>query len=314
MRKKSKQVSHSTDKASQISDNSSMRKSPGDVLQQDKQPLINNAVILVEDSGSINADERAKLLSKKLGLQVHTIPANKQKQKFSQAQWQLVFTTQGLVLRLSSEPSWSDIMVDFAAANLQYRQQHGGGRNEAIAKAIGIRGKPSVNVVDCTAGMGTDSFVMASVGANVTMIERSGVISALLDDALVRAQVAGESGENLECLSICERLCLLQQDAILYLKNNSAQKTQTDVVYLDPMFPHKKKSALVKKEMRAFQLLLGPDQDSADLLTAAINFAPQRIVIKRPAGAPNVENDHALQPNMAISSKKHRFDVYLLNQ
>jgi 16S rRNA (guanine1516-N2)-methyltransferase len=310
MRNKSKHPSHSTDKASQINDTTLMDRAS----RVDMQPLIDNAVILVEDSGSLYANEHAKLLSKRLGLQVHTIPSGKQKQKFTQAQWQLVYTQQGLVLRLSSEPSWSDIVVDFAASNLHYRQQHGGGRNEAIAKAIGIKGKQSVNVVDCTAGMGTDSFVMASVGANVTMIERSPVIGALLDDALLRAKLAGELGENLDCLAICDRMALLQQDAISYLQANSAKKTQTDVIYLDPMFPHKKKSALVKKEMRAFQLLLGPDQDSEHLLTAAINFAPKRIVIKRPAGAPNLENQQALQPSMVISSKKHRFDVYLLPQ
>ena len=274
--------------------------------------LIDNAVILVEDSGSLYAHDHAKLLGKRLGLQVHTIPPNTQKKIFTQAQWQLVYTVSGLALRLSSEPTWSDIVVDFAASNLAYRQQHGGGRNEAIAKAIGIKGKHSLNVIDCTAGMGTDSFVMASVGANVTMIERSLVIGALLDDALVRVKLLGEGGDNNDSLATCKRMSLLQQDAIAYLVENNAQQTQTDVVYLDPMFPHKKKSALVKKEMRAFQLLLGPDEDSASLLTAAINFAPKRIVIKRPAGAPNVENEQALLPSMTISSKKHRFDVYLL--
>jgi 16S rRNA (guanine1516-N2)-methyltransferase len=195
---------------------------------------------------------------------------------------------------------------------LQYRAQHGGGRNEAIAKAIGIKGKQSTNVIDCTAGMGTDSFVMAGVGANVTMIERSPIIGALLDDALTRVKLLGLAATNAECLAICARMSLLQEDAISYLQANTAQNTQTNVVYLDPMFPHKKKSALVKKEMRAFQLLLGPDEDSANLLSAAINFAPERIVIKRPAGASTVENEQGLQPSMAITGKKHRFDVYLL--
>lgn len=271
-------------------------------------PLAENTVILVEDTGSIFASEQSQLLAKKLGLEVHAIPANKKKQKFAQAQWQLVFTLQGLVLRLSSEPTWSDILIDFAAANLQYRQQHGGGRNEAIAKAIGIKGKQSINVLDCTAGMGTDSFIMASVGANVTLLERSPIIGALLENALIRGVQAGD----VECLNVCERMDLKQQDAIAYLNQNNASTSQTDVVYLDPMFPHKKKSALVKKEMRAFQMLLGPDQDSELLLTGAINFAPQRIVVKRPASAPALDNRQGLTPSMAIGSKKHRFDVYLL--
>lgn len=268
-----------------------------------------NTVILIEDTGSIFAAEQSKLLARKLGLQVHAIPANKKKHTFTQAQWQLVFTSHGLALRVSSEPTWSDILVDFAAANLQYRQQHGGGRNEAIAKAIGIKGKHSVNVLDCTAGMGTDSFIMASVGAQVTMLERSPVIGALLNNALMR----GVQADDVDCVKVCERMALKQQDAITYLSGNSAATAKIDVVYLDPMFPHKKKSALVKKEMRAFQMLLGPDRDSELLLTAAINFAPKRIVVKRPASAPALENTQGHDPSMAIGSKKHRFDVYLLN-
>ena len=283
-------------------------------LPGDSQTIIQNTVILVEDIASMRAAEESVLLGKRLGLAVHTIPANKQKQSFAQAQWQLVYTKNGLALRLSSEPSWSDILVDFTASHLQYRQQHGGGRNEAIAKAIGIKGKQSVNVLDCTAGMGTDSFVMASVGAQVTMIERSPIIGALLFDALGRAKLSTEGLYENGCMQICEQLSLVQQDAIAFLTEHSAQKMNIDVVYLDPMFPHKKKSALVKKEMRAFQLLLGPDQDSADLFSAAINFAPKRIVVKRPAGAPNLENKQGVKVSMVISSKKHRFDVYLVNQ
>jgi 16S rRNA (guanine1516-N2)-methyltransferase len=268
-----------------------------------------NTVILIEDTGSIFASEQSQLLAKKLALQVHVIPANKKKHAFNQAQWQLVFTSRGLALCVSSEPTWSDILIDFAATNLQYRQQHGGGRNEAIAKAIGIKGKQSVNVLDCTAGMGTDSFIMASVGAQVTLVERSPIIGALLDNALMR----GLQADDPVCIKVCERMALIQQDAITYLSDNSAVTAQIDVVYLDPMFPHKKKSALVKKEMRAFQMLLGPDQDSELLLSAAINFAPKRIVVKRPASAPPLENTKGLVPSMAIGSKKHRFDVYLLH-
>ncbi len=263
---------------------------------------LRNTVVLVEDSGSIAANEDAQKLAKKLGVPMHIIPANKKKQMFADAQWQLVFTETGLVLRLSSEPTWSDIQVDFASAALQYRKQHGGGRNESVAKAIGIKGKQSVSVLDCTAGMGTDSFIMACVGANVCMLERSPIIAALLENGLTRALDQG--------VDVCANMQLIQQDAIDYLQSDLSPKT--DVVYLDPMFPHKKKSALVKKEMQAFQLLLGPDQDSESLLSAAITFSPKRIVVKRPASAPNLDNRQGKVPNTVINSKKHRFDVYLL--
>lgn len=273
------------------------------------QKALDDAVILIEDSGSLSANENAHLLAKRLNLQVHTIPlspANKgdKVKPYAGAQWQLVFKEQGLSLRVASEPTWSDIRVDFCSEALNYRKLHGGGRNESVAKAIGIKGKQSLKVLDCTAGMGTDSFIMASVGAHVTLIERSSIISALLSDALQRAHQAQ--------LDVCQQMQLIQSDGIDYLNDNTG-KHDFDVVYLDPMFPHKKKSALVKKEMRAFQLLLGPDQDSEQLLSAAINFAAKRVVVKRPSSAPALINEQGLKPSMAISSKKHRFDVYLLD-
>lgn len=273
-------------------------------ITNSNEQALSNAVVLIEDSGSMQANDWANILAKKLGLQVHTIPQGTKKKAFAGAQWQLVFSDKGLCLRVASEPSWSDISIDFASDALQYRKQHGGGRNESVAKAIGIKGKESLNVLDCTAGMGTDSFIMASVGATVTLLERSIIISSLLEDALARGKQ--------EHIDVCERMQLVQADAIEYLLKNQG-KHNIDVVYLDPMFPHKKKSALVKKEMRAFQLLLGPDNDSAKLLTAAINFAPKRIVVKRPSSAIALDNDHRLAPSMSINSKKHRFDVYLIN-
>ena len=86
------------------------------------------------------------------------------------------------------------------------------------------------------------------------------------------------------------------------------QHERPDVVYLDPMYPHKKKSALVKKEMRIFQQLLGGDEDADKLLAPALKLALNRVVVKRPDSAPWLDN---VKPNMAIESKKHRFDVYL---
>ena len=268
-----------------------------------------NTVILIEDTGSLEAHDRAKQLSEKMGLPVYQINPQKSQKRFEQAQWQLVFTDKGLALRLSTEPSWSDIRVDFASAALAYRKQHGGGRNEAIAKAIGIKGKDSLSVIDCTAGMGVDSFIMASVGADVLMLERSPIIAALLDDALFRFAA--------ELDPLHEKLKLVQSDASEYLQNvfntdsTHSDSNIPDVIYIDPMFPHKKKSALVKKEMQAFQMLLGPDQDSEDLLSAALKVNPKRVVVKRPNEAPELVNKQGRSASMAIRSKKHRFDVYL---
>ena len=291
-------------------------------------------VILVEDTDRIQPQQSAQLLSDETGFPIVTAAfierstrsgktksssegkvkgkvksGKKSKESSAHQLWQLAYTSEGLALRLSNEPSWGDIRVDFASSALAYRKQHGGGRNEAIAKAIGIKGKQSVSVIDCTAGMGNDSFVMASVGANVTMLERSPVIAALLEDALNRIQ---DPTNCADADQIGEKLSLVKADASDYLKGQNT-KSIADVIYLDPMFPHKKKSALVKKEMRAFQQLLGADMDSSDLLQTALNYAGKRVVVKRPSHAQPIELNDGRQPDTAIESKKHRFDVYLLH-
>lgn len=263
-------------------------------------------VILIEDTGSVTAHEHAKKLSASTGFEVHKINPQKAGKVFAGEQWQLVFTQQGLALRLSSEPSWSDIRVDFASAALQYRKQHGGGRNEPLAKAIGIKGMKHLHVLDCTAGMGTDSFIMASVGASVTMLERSEVVAALLRDALFRIEDAEPDLHAKFKLEHCDASDYLSQ-----IKNNQSLHS-IDVIYMDPMFPHKKKSALVKKEMQAFQRLLGQDTGSEQVLTNALESSTKRIVVKRPNHAEALGNAQGKIPSMEIRSKKHRFDVYLL--
>jgi 16S rRNA (guanine1516-N2)-methyltransferase len=294
-------------------------------------------VILVEDSDRMSPQEDAKKLSVETGFPIvkrgiqhaneksnnpssknktvnkkahksskHTVKGDNASSDVKEvSQWQLVYTAEGLALRLSNEPSWGDIIVDFNSPALNYRKLHGGGRNEALAKAIGIKGKDSLSVIDCTAGMGNDSFIMASVGAHVTMLERSPIIGALLEDALNRIEVVPE---------FWGRMLLVKTDATDYILKQGAKKNATplaDVIYLDPMFPHKKKSALVKKEMRAFQQLLGADVDSAQLLEAALNHAGNRVVVKRPSSAEPIELASGRKPNTAIESKKHRFDVYI---
>lgn len=190
------------------------------------------------------------------------------------------------------------VTVDFLSGQSQYRKSHGGGRGEPIVKAIGMKGSTDYQVIDATPGLGRDAFVLASAGCWVTLIERSAVVAALLDDGLRRLSEANPT--------LADRFRLIH--------GNSAEVMQywdlheVDAVYLDPMFPHRKKSAMVKKEMRLFQHLLGDDPDADALLTPARHVAQKRVVVKRPNAAQPLAQS---KPTMAITSKKHRFDVYV---
>ena len=212
-----------------------------------------------------------------------------------------------LELRQLNEPKVGAIKVDFASDTLTFRRLHGGGKKEAIARAIGLKGQDRLQVLDATAGLGRDAFVLASLGCVVDMIERSAVVAALLQDGLNRAAV------DLTLASwLPTRMQLwhgVAKDLLSNWQSIQPSKTRPDVVYLDPMFPHRKKSAAVKKEMRLFQQLLGPDEDADLLLEPALALAKKRVVVKRPSGAPFLAGK---KPQIEMLGKANRFDVYLI--
>jgi 16S rRNA (guanine1516-N2)-methyltransferase len=218
------------------------------------------------------------------------------------AKFQLQLTDKQLQLSNSEEPETGTVIVDFVGGAVAHRRRFGGGRGQAIARAVGLKGGANPDVLDATGGMGRDAFVLASLGCKVTLIERSPVVAALLEDGLSRAKADHEIGPW-----VTERMHLIHADAISWM-NRLNKNDFPGVVYLDPMFPHRSKTALVKKEMRLLQQLLGDDQDADALLLAAIRIASKRVVVKRPDAAPHLAD---MEPTMSLHSKKHRFDVYV---
>ncbi|AUG98647.1 16S rRNA (guanine(1516)-N(2))-methyltransferase RsmJ [Pectobacteriaceae bacterium CE70] len=212
----------------------------------------------------------------------------------------LVLTPQRLELRKLDEPKLGAIYVDFASGAMTHRRRFGGGRGEAVAKAVGIKKNYLPDVVDATAGLGRDAFILASLGCRVRMVERNPVVAALLDDGLQRGYRHPEIGGWLR-----ERLTLIHASSVTAL---AAITPPPDVVYLDPMFPHRQKSALVKKEMRVFQTLVGTDDDADALLAPALALAKKRVVVKRPDYAPPLAG---IPAQSALETKSHRFDFYL---
>lgn len=212
--------------------------------------------------------------------------------------WHLAWQDDALVLRHSELPKQGDIVVDFASGAANYRRLHGGGKGEAIAKACGLNKKRDLTVLDATAGLGRDAFVLASLGAKVTLVERNPAVAALLFDGLRRA------GDIAELNWLAERMQLWHSSALEALEKHSA----VDVVYLDPMFPPRDKTALVKKEMRAFHDVVGSDTDADALLAPAIKLAQKRVVVKRPGYADFLAEK---SPTMSVTGKNNRFDVYI---
>lgn len=225
-----------------------------------------------------------------------------------QSVFALVLTSQQLELRKLDEPKLGAISVDLVGGAVGHRRKFGGGKGQSIAKAAGLNKGATPSVLDGTAGLGRDAFVLASLGCKVQMVERNPVVAALLDDGLERAKTDPEIGPW-----VSERMSLLHASSLDALEVLAKQEgfERPDVVYLDPMYPHpenKKKSALVKKEMRVFQSLVGADTDADGLLTPALALATKRVIVKRPDYANWLDEQ---KPSMAIETKKNRFDVYV---
>lgn len=207
-----------------------------------------------------------------------------------------------LELHLPDAEKLSPIYADFCTPSFKYRLAKGGGRRQPLARAIGLKQNATPLVFDATAGLGRDGFILAALGCQVIMCEQSPIIHALLEDGLRRAL------QDPELEATARRI-------VLYCGNSQEILPQIglsqrpDVVYLDPMFPHRHKSALVKKEMRALRAVVGDDLGSADLLETSLKESGRRVVCKRPAQAIFLSGP---SPNFAITTPKHRFDVYLI--
>ena len=191
------------------------------------------------------------------------------------------------------------VRVDFVEGAVAHRRLFGGGTGQMIAKAVGVQPGVRPQVLDATAGLGRDAFVLASLGCAMTLIERQPLIAALLEDCLARAR------QSAEVAPIAAQMRLLQGNAIELLSAWTDEAPQ--VIYLDPMFPHRDKSALVKKEMRLVRPLVGDDLDAPALLAAALALASHRVVVKRPRKAPCIEG---AKPSYVLEGKSSRYDIY----
>ena len=195
------------------------------------------------------------------------------------------------------------VRVDFVEGAAAHRRLYGGGSGQMIAKAVGVQGGVRPRILDATAGLGRDAFVLATLGCDVQLIERQPLIAALLEDGLQRAL------RDPEVAPIAARMHLRQGNAIELMQAWSGEAPQ--VIYLDPMFPHRDKSALVKKEMRLFRPLVGDDLDAPALLTEALALATHRVVVKRARKAPAIDGP---KPGYSLEGKSSRYDIYPLKK
>lgn len=188
-----------------------------------------------------------------------------------------------------------ELRGDFSRMLLRLRQ--GRLQQELLVKAARIKGVEAPTAVDCTAGLGEDSLLLAAAGFVVTLFERDQTIAALLADALERAAADPRLAEAVG------RMTLVADDSIAGL---ATLPEPPDVVYLDPMFPARTKSAAVKKKFQLLHHLEQPCEEEEALVAAALAAQPRKVVIKRPAKGALLAG---MKPSYSVAGKAVRYDV-----
>lgn len=206
----------------------------------------------------------------------------------------LLYGDSGLALQ-SVHENYKPLRIDFCQGLLAQRKRCSA-KQEDIVKAIGLLDSKKPMVLDVTAGLGRDAFILAGHGYSVVMLERSPIMVVLLEDALQRLQQQSTKQPIDFRLLRCDARQYLQQQEYL----------ESTVVYLDPMHPERAKSALVKKELRMVRDVVGDDPDSEELFELALACA-RRVVVKRPKLSGFLSGK---EPLRQLVGKSTRFDIY----
>lgn len=215
----------------------------------------------------------------------------------------LVVTRAGIGLK-SAEGREKPVCVDFVGGAVGHRARSLGQGAELIGKAVGIKGQQRPYVVDATAGLGRDAFVLASLGCSVLMLENHPVVAAMLRDGMQRAI------QDMPTAVAVNRMKLHVTDALNWLRGfDGTTDKRPDVIYLDPMFAPRSKTAKVKKDMQVLHRLLAGSGEGGELLDAALKVSGKRVVVKRPAKAEPLQGK---EPDFRVGGKSSRFDVYLI--
>jgi 16S rRNA (guanine1516-N2)-methyltransferase len=190
------------------------------------------------------------------------------------------------------------LRIDFASERLSWRRKSSVGR-EDLLRAMGVKPDHPPSVLDLTAGLGRDAFLLADRGCLVVLVERSPVMAALLQDAIQRG------GSHPDTQEACSRMQLRAENAQQSLRHWQGERPE--VIFIDPMYPEHGSTALPHKEMRWLRDLVGDDADADGLLALALSLATKRVVVKRPLKALELAG---LAPHHSHRGRAVRFDVY----
>ncbi|MBQ3265138.1 MAG: class I SAM-dependent methyltransferase [Ruminococcus sp.] len=239
-------------------------------------------LVIVKGEGV--ADDAALALSKHLGAPLSDSPG------------------EGLTLMLEQDGlSLVGYGLRFQGDFTQMLRRISGGRlsHEMLVRIVKTRSERPI-AFDAAAGMGEDALLLAAAGYTVYLFEQDAVIAALLRDAIHRAKRRSDLKE------IVGRMILTEGNSIELMQT---VPEQPEIIYLDPMFPARRKSGLINKKLQLIQKLEQPCAQEQELLEAALALHPKKIVIKRPLNGVYLAGR---KPSYTVKGKAIRYDVIVL--
>ncbi|MFK7891576.1 MAG: class I SAM-dependent methyltransferase [Granulosicoccus sp.] len=208
-----------------------------------------------------------------------------------------------------TRPDGVQLSISFTSGKARHRHNEAGHGARQLQRALGITSsnhRQSLRIIDGTGGLGQDAWALASLGCSVTVYESHAIVHALLCNALQRAACQPPFQEQ------AERIELIHDDASEVFASNPMLR-HVHAIYLDPMYPPSRKSAMTKKGMQFLHTLTGPAQagQSRRLLLAALSTGVPRVVVKRPKGAPALEGTEQWAGQLTHSHNPNtRYDIY----
>ena len=254
------------------------------------------------------AEGEAMALARRLALKCAKPPVGDTRRssrtETSAADLWLIVRNGGLTLAESPSGRGASLRIDFLRGAMRSRLRRAPAERQLLARAVGWKG-PGLTVLDATAGVGSDAFLLAWLGCQVTAVERSAVLGALLEDGVRRAAREGDDRYR----EAVDRLDLITADAVSVL-NGLADGKRPEVVYVDPMYPDSGRSAKSRKAMELSRRVVGDDADAGEVFRVARQVARRRVVVKRRArAAPLAEG-----ATMCLAGRTIRYDVYVVHE
>ena len=241
-------------------------------------------VLYVDKNANI---EKAKKIAERLNIEIIT----NNKEKFDIL---LSMDESGLALVSDNMKLYGDFSKSIKRLKQSNLQK------EMLIHAVKIKGeKENLIAIDATAGLGEDSILLAAYGYNVELYEKNPIISELLKDAMERAEKISELKD------IIGRMKVHNEDSIIAMQN---LKYKPDIILLDPMFPERTKSALIKKKFQILHKIENPCSDETELLSSAIKANPKKIIIKRPLKG---EYLAGIKPDYSLKGNSIRYDCII---